>query len=204
MPKVLFPEFSWSMSPTIKHQIGGPEGFYLGQLFWKTDMRLKILRNLEVHSSFGVNIYDTFNDFNNPSQSTIPKVRSDIQEYLKEGKNNLARLQIQYFFSPLKDLYFRADLGILEEMFGGFGGEVYYRPIHSKLAYGLSLHKVKQRGFSQRFSFRDYETTTGHLGLYWDLPYQIQSSLLIGKYLAGDFGSTLELSRSSRIIGKGI
>ena len=86
MPTVNFPEFNWSMSPSIKHQIGGPEGFYLGQLFWKTDASLKFDRNLILYSSFGINIYDTFNELNNPSGSTIPHVRSDIQDYLKEGK----------------------------------------------------------------------------------------------------------------------
>ena len=77
------------MSPGLNHQIGGPEGFYLGQLFWKTDFTFKFRRNLLLYSSLGFNIYDTFDDFANPSQSTIPKVRSDIQEYLSEGKNNI-------------------------------------------------------------------------------------------------------------------
>ena len=194
-PKVNFPEVSWTMSPSVRHQIGGPEGFYLGQLFWKTDIITKIQRNLVVYSSLGINLYDTFNDLNNPSQSTIPKVRSDIQEYLKEGKNNLIRLQAQYFFSPMTDLYFRADIGLMEEMFGGVGGEVYYRPINKKYSLGFSAHRVKQRDFDQRFSFRDYETTTGHLGIYYDLPRDIEAQVLIGKYLAKDKGVTLNLSR---------
>lgn len=195
IPKVNFPEISWSMSPSVRHQIGGPEGFYLGQLFWKTDVITKIRRNLVVYSSLGINLYDTFDELNNPSQSTIPKVRSDIQDYLKEGKNNLIRLQAQYFFSPMTDLYFRADIGLMEEMFGGFGGEVYYRPMEKKYSLGFSLHRVKQRGFEQRFSFRDYETTTGHLGFYYDLPQDIEAQVLIGKYLAQDKGLTLNLSR---------
>ena len=44
-------------------------------------------------------------------------------------------------------------------------------------------------------SFRDYETTTGHLGLYYDFPSKISGQLLIGKYLAGDKGATLDLSK---------
>ena len=195
IPTVNFPEFNWTMSPSLKHQIGGPEGFYLGQLFWKTDTSLKFRRNLVLYTSFGINIYDTFNDLKNPSYSKIPHVRSDIQDYLEQGKNNLSRFQLQYFSSPFKDIFLRADLGILEEMFGGLGGEILYRPINKNYAFGLALHKVRQRGFKQRFSFRDYETTTGHLGLYFDLPYEINSQLLIGKYLAGDKGVTLDLSR---------
>ena len=194
-PTVNFPEFNWTMSPGLKHQIGGPEGFYLGQLFWKTDTSLKLMRNLTLYSSFGINIYDTFNDLNNPSQSSIPRVRSDIQDYLSEGKNNIQRMQLEYFGSPYKDIFARFDLGLLEEMFGGVGGEILYRPFKKNYSIGLSIHKVKQIADNQLFSFKDYETTTGHLGLYFDLPYQIRSQVLVGKYLAGDKGVTLDLSR---------
>ncbi len=195
IPKVNFPEFNWAMSPALKHQIGGPEGFYLGQLFWKTDTTLKLKRNLAIYTSFGINIYDTFNNLNNPSQSSIPKVRSDIQEYLSQGKNNIQRMQLQYFNSPSKDIFTRFDIGILEEMFGGIGGEILYRPFDKNYAFGLSMHKVKKRGFSQLFSFLEYSTVTGHLGFYYDFPYQVRSQMLIGKYLAGDKGITLDLSR---------
>lgn len=194
-PTVKFPEFTWNMSPGVKHQIGGPEGFYLGQLFWKTDATVKLRRNLSLYSSFGINIYDTFNDLRNPSSSTIPHVRSDIQDYLEKGKNNIQRMQLEYFYTPYKDVYTRFDLGYLEEMFGGIGGEILYRPFSKRYALGFSAHKVKQRDFNQLFDFRDYSTITGHLGIYFDLPYQIQSQVLIGKYLAGDKGLTLDLSR---------
>ncbi len=194
-PEVSFPEIEWSMSPSVRHQIGGPEGFYLGQLSWQTDLSVKFKRNISLYSSFGINIYDTFEGLNNPSQSSIPHVRSDIQKYLEEGKNHLKRFQLEYLDSPMKDLYVRADLGIFEEMFGGIGGEVLYRPFHRKFAFGFTLHKVKQRNYDQRFSFIDYETTTGHFNVFADLPSGVLVKTSIGKYLAGDRGLTLDLSR---------
>ena len=194
-PTINLPEFSWTMSPALKHQIGGPEGFYLGQLFWKTDTTIKFRRNLSLYTSFGVNLYDTFSDLINTSSSTIPHVRSDIQLYLSEGKNNLQRMQLEYMFSPYKDLYVRADFGLLEEMFGGLGGEMLYRPFTKNYSLGFSLHRVKQRGYKQRFSFKEYETTTGHATLYYDLPMGISAQVSLGKYLAGDKGGTLDLSR---------
>jgi len=193
-PSVNFPEFRWNMSPGLKHQIGGPEGFYLGQLYWKTDTSLKFARNLTLYTSLGINIYDTF-DFANPSFSEIPHVRSDVQEYLDEGKNNISRMHLEYMFSPFKDIFVRADFGILEEMFGGFGGQALYRPIEKSYAFGLSLHRVRQRDYDQRFSFRDYETTTGHLEFYAELPNDVYLQSYLGKYLAGDKGLTLDLSR---------
>ena len=194
-PKVIFPEFEWGMSPALNHQIGGPEGFYLGQIFWRIDTSLKFRRNLTLFTSLGLSVYDTFDDLNNPSQSTIPHVRSDIQYYLEEGKNHIERMQLQYMASPLKDVFFRADLGLLENMFAGVGGEILYRPFDRNIALGLSAHRVRQRDYDQRFSLRDYETTTGHASIYFDLPSGVQSKIIMGKYLAGDKGVTLDLSR---------
>jgi len=195
IPTVDFPEFDWNISPSLKHQIGGPEGFYLGQLSLKADTTLKFARSISLYTSFSANVYDTFNNFNNASYSTIPHVRSDIQSYLKEGKNSMQRMQLEYLFSPIKDVFVRGDFGYLEEMFAGFGGEILYRPIEKKIALGLSLHRVQQRGFKQRFSLRDYKTTTGHVKLYYELPGEVHAGLLLGKYLAGDNGVTIDLAR---------
>ena len=104
-------------------------------------------------------------------------------------------MQLEYFGNPFKDVFTRIDLGYLEEMFGGVGGEVLYRPFDKKYAIGMTAHKVKQRAYNQLFKFRDYSTTTGHLGIYYDFTNQLRSSLLIGKYLAGDKGATLDVSR---------
>lgn len=195
LPKIDYPAITWSMSPSLKHQIGGPEGFYLGQLSWKTDINIKFKRNLTLYSSFGINIYDTFDNLINFSSSELPHVRSDVQFYLSEGKNNLQRLQLEYLASPLKDIFLRLDLGYFEEMFGGVGGEILYRPFNAKGALGFSMHRVKQRGFKQRFSFRDYTNNTGYISLYYDFPKGISGQLLMGEYLAGDKGATIDLSR---------
>ena len=194
-PEVKFPEVFFSMAPSLRHQIGGPEAFYLGQLWWKINSKIKFNRGLTLHTVLGLNIYDTFDEFNNPSYSKIPKVRSDIQEYLSEGKNNIARFKIDYIWSPYKDFFARLDFGYLEEMFGGAGGEIYYRPFNSNFSASFQLHKVRQRSFNQRFGFREYEVETGHIGIYYDLPMGIQSQFLAGKYLAGDKGVTVDLSR---------
>jgi hypothetical protein len=194
-PTINYPQYLWNMSPALKHQIGGPEAFYLGQLWWKITSSIALRRGLSFDTVVGIDLYNNFNEFNNRSSSQLPHVRSDIQEYLLEGKNNIARMKLSYIWSPYKNWFAKLEGGLLEEMFGGYGGEVYYRPFKSDFSLGLTMHKVKQRGFKQRFKFRDYETETGHLGLYYDLPQDVHAQLLIGKYLAGDKGATLDLSR---------
>ena len=59
----------------------------------------------------------------------------------------------------------------------------------------MSFHTVKLRSYDQLFSLRDHSTTTGHLVINYDLPNRVRSQILIGKYLAGDKGITLDLSK---------
>ena len=81
-------------------------------------------------------------------------------------------------------------------MFGGLGGEVYYRPFNSNFSSSIQFHRVQQRNFDQKFGFRDYRVNTGHLSFYYDFPKGIQSQFMIGKYLAGDKGATFDLRRT--------
>ena len=194
-PIAKLPDTSWKMSPALKTHIGGPEAFFLGQLWWKTDIVTLITRGLTLYTTIGVDIYNNFDEFNNPSYSELPHVRSDIQDYLREGKTNIARLKLDYIWSPRKDLYARFDFGLMEEMFGGIGGEILYRPYKSKYAIGFVAHRVKQRGFDQRFSFRDYTVNTGHLEFFYELPSEVTATVLMGRYLAKDKGISLDLAR---------
>ena len=194
-PKPKLPDVSWKMAPALRTHIGGPEAFFLGQVWWRTDIVALLARGLTLYTTLGINIYDNFDQFNNPSYSNLPHVRSDIQEYLSEGRTNIARMKLDYIWSPLKDVYARLDLGLIEEMYGGVGGEILYRPYKSKYALGLVAHRVKKRGFKQRFSFRDYTVNTGFFQFYYDWPGEVTSQVLLGKYLAGDKGMTLDLSK---------
>ena len=194
-PTPELPSFIWKMAPALRTHIGGPEAFFLGQLWWKTDMVLMLARGLTLYTTLGVNIYDNFDELNNPSYSELPHVRSDVQSYLKEGKTNIARMKFDYIFSPMNDVYARFDVGLMEEMFGGVGGEILYRPYQSRWALGLVAHKVRQRDYDQRFNFRKYEVTTGHLEFYYQFPQGITSQVYAGKYLGGDKGVTVDLSR---------
>ena len=194
-PTPKLPDLVWKMAPALRTHIGGPEAFFLGQVWWKTDFILLLTRGLTLYTTLGVNIYDNFDELNNPSSSTLAHVRSDIQSYLKEGKTNIARMKLDYIWSPANDWYARVDLGLMEEMFGGVGGEVLYRPYGSKYALGLVAHRVKKRGFDQRFSFRDYTVNTGHLEFFYEFPQGVTSQIHVGQYLAGDRGISIDLSR---------
>src|SRR5690554_5872823 len=108
----------------------------------------------------------------------------------------LENLQYTWTRQLDRDVYAMAYGGLLENMFGGVGGEVLYRPFDSSWAIGVDANWVKQRGFRQDFSFRDYSTWTGHVTTYNQTPFwDVLVRASAGRYLAGDYGGTLDLSR---------
>ena len=153
-------------------------------------------RNFSLISVFSQGITNNLDELKLPSDSVLPHVRTDIVDYLKEGDGfTVERMQLNYFLKPFDDLYFKFSGGIFESMFGGYGFESLYRPFDKNFAIGLEAWRVKQREFKQRFGFRKYETTTGHMVFYYREPNtKVLLKLYGGKYLAGDSGITLDLS----------
>ena len=81
-------------------------------------------------------------------------------------------------------------------MYGGFASEILFKPFRSNLALSLEYNNVKRREFDQKFSFLDHEISTHHLNFaYYEPRSNILAKWSYGKYLAGDSGYTLDLSR---------
>ena len=75
-------------------------------------------------------------------------------------------------------------------MFGGVSGELLYRPGDRPWTVGLDVNWVKQREYDQRFGYREYDLVTGHLSLYFRLPwFGLQLQIDGSRYLAGDWGA---------------
>ncbi|MEX2643680.1 MAG: YjbH domain-containing protein [Acetobacterales bacterium] len=191
-----YPRFGWSLEPRIRQHVGGPDGFYFGQLWAELSAGVQFGRGLGLSGSVGRDIVNNFDGLKQESDSRLPKVRSDIVQYLKQGENNLVHLMGSYHFGIAPEWYGRVSAGLFEEMFGGVSGEILYRPFGEPFAVGLEINRVRQRTFEQRLDFRDYEVTTGHLSLHAQLPwYDMLGAVHVGQYLAGDRGATFELFR---------
>jgi len=192
----LYPEFNWGWEPAMRHHIGGPDSPYFYQLFMRVYANLQINRKLSISSHLGINITDNLDGLRLNSNSALPKVRSDIKEYLKEGRNGIDMLQVDYMTNLGSNGFARFSAGLYEDMYGGVGGEFLYNPFDKPWAIGADLYRVRQRDFDKRFSFRNYEVTTGHVDLYYKLPfYNMTAQVSVGQYLAGDRGATFAVSR---------
>jgi hypothetical protein len=192
-----YPTMNWLFNPKLRTHIGGPSQFLLYQLYLTAGFDVQMLPGVNATGRLRRNIYNNFGKIRFGSSSVLPHVRTDVKEYLQETKDfSVDRVQGDYFFKPLPDWYGRVSAGIFEQMFGGYSAEVLHSPHKSRFAVGVDINRVWQREYEQRFKFQEYAVTTGHLNLYYNLPWKnLSASAHIGQYLAGDRGVTFLGSR---------
>ncbi|MRT14913.1 YjbH domain-containing protein [Enterobacteriaceae bacterium RIT711] len=193
---------NFSINPVLNQSVGGPESFYMYQVgvmgtadWWVTDHLLttgSLFANI-------ANNYDKFNYTNPPKDSTLPRVRTHVRDYV-ENDIYVNNLQANYFQYLGNSWYGQVYGGYLETMYGGVGAEVLYRPVDSNWAIGANANYVKQRDWrsaQDMMKFTDYSAPTGHITGYWTPPFadDVLIKLSIGQYLAKDKGGTLEISK---------
>ena len=125
----------------------------------------------------------------------IPRVRSDSRMYLGTNSPRIDHLTLAWYAHPTENIYTRVTAGLLERAYGGVSAEALWKPANSPLGVGIEVNRVKKRDFDGLLTFRDYETTTGHVSLYYEVAQGYLAQLDVGRYLAGDKGATLTVTR---------
>mgnify|MGYP000215080198 CR=1 FL=1 len=194
-PSIDFPVVFSTFSPALVSYIGNPEKFYFGGLDIQNISEIQFNRNLLLSSEINYSLFNNFRDTITGPASQMEHVRTDKVEYLKNANLYIKRMQLDYIWSPKKDLYAKVSGGIFETMFGGFGGQVLYKPFDSNFNISVEAFYVRQRDYDQKFTFRKYNTSTAHLNIGYTLPMGIESNVSYGRYLAKDKGYTFDLSR---------
>ncbi len=189
--------FSWGVSPGLKEIIGGPDGFILYQLTANATANWMFSRSTWLTGTVSADLLNNFDKFKYDAPSNLPRVRTDIRQYVTTSDVTVPNFQLTSVRALGRDLYGMAYAGLLEEMYGGVGGELLYRPLGQPWALGFDANWVKQREYDQRFSFRDYDVATGHATLYYNFGQtrRVHVATSVGRYLAGDWGVTLDVSR---------
>lgn len=129
------------------------------------------------------------------SGSIQQHVRSDAPSYAKTTGPKIAWATADWFARPGEDLYSRVTFGLLEQMFGGLSTELLWAPIDRPYALGIEVNYAKQRDYDGEFGFFDYDIVTGHVSGYYDFGSGYNAQVDVGRYLAGDWGSTFTLTR---------
>lgn len=179
-----------------QQNVGGPDAFVLYQVYGAGSATFNITRNLWLDGVLAVNIKNNYDQFRYDAPSRLPRVRTDVRRYLTSSDVTLPNLQLTGTRRLGQDLYGLAYAGLLEDMYAGAGGEVLYRPFGERWAFGADVNWVRQRGFKQDFSLRHYHIITGQATGYLDTGFHnVTVAVSVGRYLAGDWGTTIDVSR---------
>lgn len=196
-PAVKYPVIFSKATLASSSFLGGPDRFAVFGLGARADIEILFKRNISWKTVLHYKLYNSFDVIQQGSESLLPAVRTNSQYYMKTpNRHTIQRSQLNYFKTIDRNIYGKLSAGLFEEMFGGIGGEILYRDFNKNWAIGADIYAVKQRDFDQLFSFKKYNTVTGHVNFYYKHP----SSLLLlkvsaGKYLAKDSGFTFDFSR---------
>jgi hypothetical protein len=190
-----YPRFDWSLHPRLERSFFDPKSPVRLGLFADAEGSVELLPSLTIETTLEATV---LNDLatNKPSNSLLPHVRSDFGLYYEHGANGISNLDAAWRTRLAPDVYAEFKAGYLEDMFMGGGGQILWRPNGQRWALGVDAYQVWQRSFDRLFGIRNYNIVTGHVNIYYESPwYGLNFQLHGGRYLAGDWGGTLQISR---------
>ena len=192
----LFPQLGGLVYPVFRQNLFDPDHPIYVRFGVGATEGLRLTRGWFIEGTVMASLYDNFNEIRRGTNSVLPHVRSDVAQYLKQGRFGIENLSTSYYFKLAPELFGRVSAGYLEPMFAGVGGELLYRPFGQRWAVGADLWAVRQRDYRVLFALRNYQAITGHLTAYYELPWHdVRVAVSVGEYLARDKGVTFEFSR---------
>ncbi|WP_439156180.1 YjbH domain-containing protein [Yoonia sp.] len=193
-----FPVLDWTMRPYITPAIFDPDDPLRADLGGALDLEWQLAPGLTASGTVQQRIAGTLDQASRRSNSVLPHVRSDFALYQREGDGDIVDFALHWYTQPHPEITTRLSAGLFETMYGGLSAEMLWRPDGGDLALGIEVNRLQQRAYDGGFGFRDYAVTSGHASVYWqgDAGYAVQ--LDAGRYLAGDWGATLTLTRQFR------
>ena len=198
LPNIPYPILSYNFDTRVVSHVGSPSGFYYGGIEGILNFTSILNDNTELKSLVKAPIYNNFSGLDyDPNKTEIPQVRTDIQFYLKNQRIVIEELKLNKFLNLKNNHYAFFSIGHLEQMFSGIHTEYLYRPFESLFSLGFEISAVKKRDYDQKIlSFNKFKTLTGHFNFYLTEPKnRILAHFSYGKYLARDYGYTLDISR---------
>ncbi|WP_315263917.1 YjbH domain-containing protein [Pseudomonas fragi] len=187
--------FTYGFGLGYQQNLGGPDGFLLYQISAYAEGQYRFTPGTWASGGISANLLNNYDKFKYDSASNLPRVRTDLRQYATTSDITMPALQLNKAKRLDQDLYGMVYGGYLESMYAGVGGELLYRPMGERWSIGADLNYVRQREFDQGFGLRDYRTITGHITSYTKLPFDLDAAVSVGRYLARDWGTTIDISR---------
>ncbi|MEL6839946.1 MAG: YjbH domain-containing protein [Pseudomonadota bacterium] len=191
----IYPRFRWSIGPYVEGSYFDPDNPVRLDFGAALRVQYDIAPGLIASALVQQRLIGNRDESTRSDPSTLPRVRSDANIYAR-ADTAMRRLTLAKYGRPGTDLYGRVTLGYLETMYFGLSTELLWKPVSSRLALGVEVNEVRQRDFDQGFGLRDYQATTGHGTLYYQFENGLLGQVSAGRYLAGDWGSTIAVDRT--------
>jgi len=177
----IYPDFSWSLNPRIPVSLSSGGSAASFDLLVNASAGYRISRGLSLNASLTQKVYGTINTGDGFSDSKGP---------------SLDRLSADYLFKLNPSTYARVSAGYLDRKYGGIDAEVLWKPTNQNWGLGFELAAVQKRAPGSFLGFGDAQTFSAHASIYWDTGFHgLEAQVDVGRYLAGDLGSTVMLSR---------
>ena len=188
--------FTWSLGPYVAHRLFNPQMPLSMEMGIEAAAGYQIAPRLKISGAVRKSVFTNLTKNKRRSNSVLPRVHSDWPLYDIEGQGgHIHELSLSYLSNLAPGLYGRVRAGLLEPFFAGVGGEILFKPAEWPLGIGIDIHHVRKRDYDMRFDLLDYETTVGHMSLYYDAGGMFDIEVNAGRYLAGDWGATTKISR---------
>ncbi|MDO6586423.1 YjbH domain-containing protein [Salipiger sp. 1_MG-2023] len=202
------PKFSWSLTSYYETSTFDPDAPFRLDIGAQLGASWQITPNLSLSGAFRKRVIGNIHETERLSPSELPRARTDITYYAQNGDPKLRDLVLAWNGRVGPDLYGRVSAGYLESMYAGVSSEVLWKPVDSALALGVEVNFVRRRDYDQLFALMDNTTYepfsdvtreipdfNGHVSAYYDFGGGYTGQMDIGRYLAGDWGTTLTVGR---------
>lgn len=190
----IYPNLDWRIGPYLRYSAFDPDNPLRVDVGIRFRGKYDIAPGLSVSGSVIQKIAGNMNTVTRLSNSVLPHVRSDYGFYDKADLA-LEYLTADYLFRPGRNLYGRVSAGYLERMYAGISAELLWKPVNSRFALGAEVNYVAQRAFDLGFGLQNYQIATGHVSGYLDMRNGYSAQIDVGRYLAGDLGTTFTVDR---------
>ena len=189
---------SWSLYPYIDTSLFDPDKPIRYTVGAELLAKYKFLPFTSISGSLRQPIVGTLDDIKRGPKAGLPNVRSDFMYYHRDVSNNsfINYLTLDQYFKPSPNIYGIVNIGFLELMYAGVRAEVIWKNNTKPYGFGLDFAQVQKRDTYGRLKLKDDHFNTYLASMYYDLQNDWIIKVDGGKYLAGDFGSTISIKRT--------
>lgn len=193
------PSFAWEVSPLVRFSIFDPDHPLYHDLSVAVRGSYHFSPGLSLSGQMSRTVVGDFDKMTRGPKGSLPRVRTETYRYAQKDGPRLDYLTFDMFHQHSDRVFSRVSLGYLETQYAGVSAEIYARLLNWPVAVGAELNYLGARDFDQGFGLRTLEGLSkinGHASVYWGTGFHdLEVQLDAGRYLAGDLGATLSITR---------